>query len=57
MTRYRIFTKEDAIYLATTFSLQEASDLLQMYLEQGVKAEYEEYDPEAKRMGRDPDLH
>tara|TARA_Y100000296_G_scaffold86183_1_gene125013 strand:+ start:1316 stop:1483 length:168 start_codon:yes stop_codon:yes gene_type:complete len=55
MTRYRIFTKEGT--LGTTFSLQEAGDLLQMYLEQGVEAEYEEYDPEAKRMGRDPDLH
>ncbi len=55
MTRYRIFTKEVLVEEVT--DLEEAMTIVQMYAEQGVEAEYEVYTPEAKRLGRDPDLH
>ena len=55
MTRYRIFTKEVLVEEVT--DLEEAMTIVQMYAEQGVKAEYEPYTIETKRLGRDPDLH
>lgn len=55
MTRYRIFTKE--VLVDEVNSTEEAMTIVQMYAEQGVKAEYETYTPETKRLGRDPDLH
>ena len=55
MKRYRIFTKEVLVEEVT--DLEEAMTIVQMYAEQGVKAEYESYTTETKRLGRDPDLH
>jgi len=58
MKRYRIITKE--ILVDNVYGPEEAMAIVQMYAENGVKAEYETFDfvpEEAKRMGRDPDLH
>ena len=58
MTRYRIFTKE--VLVENVNDLEEAMTVVAMYADQGVIAEFEEYTtlpPEAKRLGRDPDLH
>ena len=55
MTRYRIFTKEVLVEEVT--AEEEAMTIVQMYAEQGVKAEYESYTTDTKRLGRDPDLH
>jgi len=58
MKRYRIITKE--ILVDNVYDQEEALTIVQMFAEKGVKAEYEPFDfvpEEAKRMGRDPDLH
>ena len=55
MKRYRIFTKE--VLVEEVYGLEEAMTIVQMYAEQGVKADYEAYTPDTKRLGRDPDLH
>ena len=55
MTRYRIFTKE--VLVENVNDLEEAMTVVAMYAEQGVKAEYESYTTDTKRLGRDPDLH
>ena len=55
MTRYRIFTKE--VLVEEVSGLDEAMTIVAMYAEQGVKADYEAYTPDTKRLGRDPDLH
>ena len=58
MKKYRIITKE--ILVEDLGNKDEAQTIVQMYADQGVIAEFEEYNPlppEAKRLGRDPDLH
>ena len=55
MPRYRIFTKE--VLVENVNDLEEAMTVVAMYAEQGVKADYEAYTPDTKRLGRDPDLH
>ena len=56
MKKYRIITKE--ILVEDLGNKDEAQTIVQMYADQGVIAEFEEYNtlpPEAKRLGRDPD--
>jgi|TARA_Y100000389_G_C17241516_1_gene403356 hypothetical protein len=58
MKKYRIITKE--ILVEDLCDQDEAQTIVQMYADQGITAEYETYNvitTEAKRMGRDPDLH
>ena len=55
MTRYRIFTKE--VLVENVNDLEEAMTVVAKNAEQGVKADYEAYTPDTKRLGRDPDLH
>jgi|TARA_B100001094_G_C17655651_1_gene541829 hypothetical protein len=58
MKKYRIITKE--ILVEDLCDQDEAQTIVQMYADQGVRAECETYNvitTEAKRMGRDPDLH
>ena len=58
MKKYRIITKE--ILVEDLGNKDEAQTIVQMYADQGVIAEFEEYNtlpPEAKQLGRDPDLH
>ena len=53
--RYRIVARE---VLLENLTLEDAEYTMGVYLDQGrTDLVMEEYDPEAKRMGRDPDLH
>ncbi len=58
MKKYRIITKE--ILVDDVSDQEQAMTIVQMYAERGVMAEFESYNiltSEAKRLGRDPDLH
>ena len=53
--RYRIVARE---VLLENLTLEDAEYTMGVYHAQGrTDLVMEEYDPEAKRMGRDPDLH
>ena len=53
--RYRIVARE---VLAENLSQEEAFTIIGNYEDQGrTGLVMEEYNPEAKRLGRDPDLH
>ena len=53
--RYRIVARE---VLADNLSQEDAFTIMATYQDQGrTDLVMEEYNPEAKRMGRDPDLH
>ena len=57
MKKYRIIQKDDI--LCDGMEEKDALETLQMFQSTNPdkKYEIEEYDPEANRMGRDPDLH
>ena len=53
--RYRIVARE---VLVDNLSQEDAFTIMATYKDQGrTDLVMEEYNPEAKRMGRDPDLH
>ena len=53
--RYRIVARE---VLVDNLSQEDAFTIMSTYEDQGkTDLVMEEYNPEAKRMGRDPDLH
>ena len=53
--RYRIVARE---VLVDNLSQEDAFTIMATYQDQGrTDLVMEEYDPEAKRLGRDPDLH
>tara|TARA_Y100000296_G_C4938568_1_gene140280 strand:- start:29 stop:199 length:171 start_codon:yes stop_codon:yes gene_type:complete len=56
MKKYRIIQKD---ILCDEMKEKDALEMLQMFRSNNPdkKYEIEEYDPEANRMGRDPDLH
>jgi|TARA_R110000772_G_scaffold232747_1_gene344263 hypothetical protein len=54
MTKYRVFTKE---VLAENLDENQLHEILAMYADKKIVVEFESYDPDAKRLGRDPDLH
>ncbi|SVE16255.1 uncharacterized protein METZ01_LOCUS469109 [marine metagenome] len=56
MKKYRIIQKD---ILCSDMEEKDALETLQMFQSTNPdkKYEIEEYDPEANRMGRDPDLH
>tara|TARA_B100000929_G_C15427927_1_gene393655 strand:- start:162 stop:332 length:171 start_codon:yes stop_codon:yes gene_type:complete len=56
MKKYRIIQKD---ILCSDMEEKDAHETLQMFQSTNPdkKYEIEEYDPEANRMGRDPDLH
>ena len=54
-TRYRIVARE---VLVDNLSQEDAFTIMATYQDQGrTDLVMEEYNPEAKRLGRDPDLH
>ena len=53
--RYRIVARE---VLLENLTLEDAVTIMATYQDQGrTDLVMEEYNPEAKRLGRDPDLH